>query len=188
MKTQEERQRAQEFTEFYKASFPQVIRASSGLVDRDDAFDVAQEAFARTWSRWSGVRGNEVPVAYTLKIVLNLARRRWRTRLANRRLLQRLGPERHGDDGTETADLRVSLEPGLNALSLRQRQAVVLLDQLGLPPAEAAQIMGVSKSTLRVHLSRARRRLRADLGETIHPSASDTTGVTPAAKGRGSDV
>ncbi|MEO0603730.1 MAG: sigma-70 family RNA polymerase sigma factor [Myxococcota bacterium] len=50
-------------------------------------------------------------------------------------------------------------------LSARQRALVELCDLQGATPAEAAEELGIEASTARVHLHRARRTLRAGLGD-----------------------
>jgi RNA polymerase sigma-70 factor (ECF subfamily) len=49
----------------------------------------------------------------------------------------------------------------LAALSPRQRAAVVLVDYVGFEAGEAAEVLGISPATVRAHLMRGRRALRA---------------------------
>ena len=46
-----------------------------------------------------------------------------------------------------------------------QREAVDLVDLQGFKPAEAAEMLGLNHATLRVHLHRGRRKLRALLAD-----------------------
>ena len=48
----------------------------------------------------------------------------------------------------------------LAAISLRQRQAVVLRDWAGFPTSDVAAMLKMRESTVRVHLARGRERLR----------------------------
>jgi RNA polymerase sigma factor (sigma-70 family) len=52
----------------------------------------------------------------------------------------------------------------LGRLSLRQRQAVTLRDWAGFETEEVASMLGMSASTVRVHLARGRAALRETLG------------------------
>ncbi len=61
------------------------------------------------------------------------------------------------------------LRRALERLSGRQRACLSLVDYLGLDAAEAAEILGMRPGTLRVHLSRGRRRLAAELQPTFRP-------------------
>ena len=46
-----------------------------------------------------------------------------------------------------------------------EREAIELVDLMGLPPRDAARVLGVSANVLRVRLFRARQRLRKELGD-----------------------
>ena len=52
----------------------------------------------------------------------------------------------------------------LGSLSSRQRACVVLVDYVDMDSAGAAAVLGMSAGTVRVHLMRGRRVLRANLG------------------------
>jgi DNA-directed RNA polymerase specialized sigma24 family protein len=52
----------------------------------------------------------------------------------------------------------------LGALSPKQRACVVLVDYADMDAAGAARVLGMSPGTVRVHLLRGRRALRAGLG------------------------
>jgi len=60
----------------------------------------------------------------------------------------------------------VDLVRALRTLSPNQRAAAVLCLYADLPAREVARILGCSQATVRVHLSQARRRLRAQLEDT----------------------
>ncbi|HEY7281142.1 MAG TPA: RNA polymerase sigma factor [Actinomycetota bacterium] len=70
------------------------------------------------------------------------------------------------------SDAEIASDPGLGGvvealrqLSPAQRAAVYLRDVADLPGREVAALMGTSESAVRVHLYRARRRLRTILGD-----------------------
>ena len=46
---------------------------------------------------------------------------------------------------------------------MRQREVFDLVDLQGLKPREAADLLEMNPNTLRVHLSRARRRMRKEM-------------------------
>jgi RNA polymerase sigma-70 factor (ECF subfamily) len=50
-------------------------------------------------------------------------------------------------------------------LSGLEREAIELVDLMGLTPKDAAQVLGVSPNALRVRLFRAHKRLRKELGD-----------------------
>jgi Sigma-70 region 2 len=53
------------FEAFYAAHLPRVVRACAlVLLDRGDAEDVAAEVFARLWSHWGQIHGQDLPEAW----------------------------------------------------------------------------------------------------------------------------
>ena len=65
----------------------------------------------------------------------------------------------------EDPDTTIDLVRALQTLSEMQRQAIVLHDYAGYRAADAAKIIGSTEAAVRVHLMRARRRLRGLLGD-----------------------
>ena len=67
-------------------------------------------------------------------------------------------------------DVELTIEPGLDAalaaLSAQQRAAVLLVHGYGCTLAEAAEALGCSISTVRNHVARGLKRLRAALEVT----------------------
>jgi RNA polymerase sigma-70 factor (ECF subfamily) len=153
-----------EFEHLYERSFDVVARACRALsVSRGEAYDLAQEAFVRTWANWHKATARPDPLFYTLRIAHNLAASRLR-----RSKLQESFTRRHGHHGTQDefsahSDDALDALAAVRRLPARQRMAVVLCDLLDLEQPQAAQVMGVAPSTLRVHLSRAHRHLRMEL-------------------------
>jgi RNA polymerase sigma-70 factor, ECF subfamily len=148
------------FEDFYERSFEAVARAVMLAVgDREDARDLTQEAFVRTWARWGQLRQ---PLLFTLKAARNLATSRIRRLIRERAAIPRLW-EAEPDSADGGASL--SVRAALAGLPDRQRWAVVLCDFLQMSSTEAAPILALSPSTVRVHLARAHERLRQALGE-----------------------
>jgi RNA polymerase sigma factor (sigma-70 family) len=153
------------FEDFYETSFGMVARAVYlTLGSTDEAADVAQEAFLRTWKHWDRIGRRDNPLFFTLKVARNLATSRVRQLIRHRRAMARMrtAADRPPDESSAAG---MEVREALAELPDRQRWAVVLCDLLGLTSPEAAPIMGVSASTLRVHLARARSRLRQALDE-----------------------
>ena len=127
------------------------------LLDRAEAEDVAAEAFARLWSHWGQIHGEDHAGGYVFKTAMRLCSKR--RRRAAREVVGSV-PER----GRATdPDGRVSVMEALRGLPLRQRQSVVLRDWAGFETSEVAKILGTKESTVRVHLARGRATLRAVL-------------------------
>ena len=130
--------------------------------DRQEAEDLTQEAFLKVWERWSVVQGLDNPTGYLYRTAMNaFFSRRRRIAMAGRQLIAqvlRLDP-------LTTVEARDEIDRALADLTPRQRVALVLTDLLGFPPGEVADTMGVTGSTARVLLARARETMRAAIGE-----------------------
>jgi RNA polymerase sigma-70 factor (ECF subfamily) len=138
------------------------LRRYAAVVGRFDVDpdDLVQEAFTKVLAVPEGtVRDTR---AYLRRTILNLAtneRRRLRRATA---ALQRAGGGADGADAypSELADL-MRLEP-------RVRGLLYLVEVEGEPIADAAAEVGMDAAAARMALSRARRRLRADIDEEMH--------------------
>jgi RNA polymerase sigma factor (sigma-70 family) len=147
------------FEAFYAGHLPRVVRACAlVLLDRAEAEDVAAEAFARLWSHWGRIRGEDHAGGYVFKTAMRLCSKR-RHRAA--RELVGVVPERASASGDPT-ERRAVIE-ALRSLPLRQRQSVVLRDWAGFRTDEVASMVGAKESTVRVHLARGRAALRERL-------------------------
>jgi RNA polymerase sigma-70 factor (ECF subfamily) len=162
------------FEVFYKENFDAVLRAVYFTRPAgQDPLDISQEAFARTWAHWGRIGNSESPLLYTLTVARNLSRTTLGRALKLHRILERL---RKGTLAVEgQPELRLAVKAALERLAPRQRWAIVLCDMVGLSSDEAAQIMGCSASTVRVHVSRARKQMRlalTDLAPKDRPGGS----------------
>jgi RNA polymerase sigma-70 factor, ECF subfamily len=148
------------FEGFYREHHERVVRACAlVLLDRSTAQDVADEAFARLWSRWSAIQDEDHAGGYVFKTAMRLCgrRARWQRREA-------VGvTDRPAVDELARSALQREVFDALRALPVRQRQAVVLRDWAGYETNQVASVLGMRPSTVRVHLSRGRAALRRRL-------------------------
>ncbi|MGH2678295.1 MAG: RNA polymerase sigma factor, partial [Actinomycetota bacterium] len=101
----------------------------------------------------------ENPAGYLYRVALNARRSRLRRiRVAGAKAL-RLRPEPPADP-QDAADDRVSVRRALATLPAGQREAVVLVEWLGLTDVEAGEVLGLSPGAVRTRLHRARSALR----------------------------
>jgi RNA polymerase sigma factor (sigma-70 family) len=172
----EEKRPPQGFEDFYEENFSTVARAVRLTVNGpDEAADIAQEAFVRTWAHWGRIGRREKPVLFTLRVARNLATSRVRQLIRHRRAIARL--DTAGDRSPDVSPaVGMEVREALEELPHRQRWAVILCDLLELTSPEAASVLGVSPSTLRVHLARARHRLRRVLFEQEAPDELEAPG------------
>jgi RNA polymerase sigma-70 factor (ECF subfamily) len=112
--------------------------------DRDEAEEIAQEAFLRLWERWGDVGTVERPGDYLAKTAMNVFRKR-RRRAA---VLQRLLPKLAEPHPVDASDAGVMLSDALRSLTPRQRAALVLTELVGCSAEEAGRILHVRASTI----------------------------------------
>ena len=153
----------------FVALYEQQARRVAGVLVADGASasvaeEATAEAFARAWQRWSQVGGHDQPVAWVMRTALNEVRRRGRRAALERRLLgrRRLDPV---EAAPHTPD--DELWRAVRRLPTRSRQAVALRYVADLEEAEVARVMGVSRGSVATTLSRARRRLLAELEPSV---------------------
>ena len=152
-----------EFEDMFREEYLRLARALYLLGgDRSTAEDLAQEAMARVYERWSRVRTMESPTGYLYRTAMNLSRRRFRRSRRGETSLH-LNPV---EDPTDAADRRLAVRGAVRALPRDQGEAVVLLVWLDLTPQEAGAVLGVSADVVRQRAHRARVALREHLGGT----------------------
>jgi RNA polymerase sigma factor (sigma-70 family) len=126
--------------------------------DRSEAEEVAQEAMARAFERWDRVVKADSPAAYVYRIALNLNRRRLRRAELIRRRGQDLTPTQPVDPAA-AVEARAEARRALAALPVGLREALVLVEWVGLSAEEAAPVLGIEAVSVRGRLHRARQKL-----------------------------
>ena len=147
-----------DFESFFRAEYRSLSQALLLLVgDAFEAEEIAQETMTRVLERWDRVSTMDSPAGYAYRTALNLQRKRIR-RLAVR-AKRRFVAVRVEDFGPE-ADDRHDVRRALVALPEGQREALILVDWLGMDAQEAADVLGIKPANVRVRLHRARSSLR----------------------------
>ena len=156
------RTEARSFDEFFRETHARLYAAMCLTTgDRHEAEEIAQEAFLRVLERWSHVDGLDDPSAYLFVTAMNVFRRRYRrSKLASALPLRHADP----DDAFGIVDDRDAVVRALRDLTPRQRAAIVLTTILDLPSDEAARILRIKPSTVRVLAMQARDQMRLQLG------------------------
>lgn len=123
-----------------------------------DAEELMQDAFLTLWERWDRIHSIDDPVGYLFRVAMNGFRMRARrARVAARRIVH-LEPTR---DPYDDIELRDDVRRMLLELPPRQRAALVLTEIFGYSSEQAAEILGVRPTTVRVLASQGRATLRA---------------------------
>lgn len=116
-----------------------------------------QDAFLKLWERWDRIDSIDDPVAYLFRVALNGFRMRARhARMTARQLL----PPADSRDPFDDVNLREDVRRMLRSLPNRQRAAIVLTEIFGYSSEQAAQIMRIRPTTVRVLASQGRATLR----------------------------
>jgi RNA polymerase sigma-70 factor, ECF subfamily len=118
---------------------------------RQLAEDAVAEAFARAIEHRDGIRD---PLAWIYRTAFRLASRE----LQREKRLPQRPPD--PSPGIDPFDVKEILE-ALAQLSPNQRAAVLLHDEEGFTGPEVGRLLGMSAATVRVHLFRGRKHLRA---------------------------
>jgi len=135
------------------------------------AEDLVQEAFARAMTSATGYDGRASFVTWLRGIALNVVRMHWRrARITDRvqgdlRVLHKVAPAAGTPEQLHLQDERMqAIYEILATLPTHLREAFVLRELEGLPTREAAQQLGISAGNVAVRATRARQRIRKDLG------------------------
>ena len=167
------------FDEFYSSAAARLVRHSYALTgDMAEAQDIAQEAFARAWQRWSAVRECDSPEAWVRRVATNLAASRWRRIRVARAAAGQPAPQHAPEVSTDT----VALVCGLRTLPERQRTVLVLHYMCDLSVDQIAAELGCPAGSVKSWLSRGRTAL-AEAVRVVEPDGLGSTdaAATPAA-------
>jgi RNA polymerase sigma-70 factor (ECF subfamily) len=156
-----------------------VVQLATNLLgDREEALDLSQEVFLRVFRTIHRFRGQSSLRTWIYRIVVNQARNRhrfWRRRHRADQVSLDQHVAAHGDvlSGDEPTpdrvlaqkELATRLWTALDRLPFEQRTAIVLREVDGLSYDDIAFSLGLAVGTVKSRLTRARRALRAELGD-----------------------
>ncbi len=158
--------READYAQFVRSRTHALLRSAYLLTgDQHLAEDLVQEALARTHRAWPRLERPANAEAYARKVMYHAQVSIWRRPRVAEVLPGELDPDRAAgaDDPAEAAAQRVTLRRALLTLSARQRAVIVLRFFEDRTETEAAQLLGVSVSTVKTQTGRALDRLRAVL-------------------------
>ncbi len=154
------------------------------LSNHEDALEVAQDAFVRAYRNLRRFKGRSSFKTWLYKIILNLARNRYRQRVSRGELkkVSLDNPKQYEDSEgpREIEDKRLSpmreiggreiqeqIQRGLMQLGAEHRQVIVLRHIEGLSYDEMSQVLQCAEGTVKSRLHRARLELREVLRELL---------------------
>ncbi|GGW97599.1 RNA polymerase sigma factor SigM [Streptomyces chryseus] len=137
------------------------------LGDREEAADAVQDALVSAYRAAHTFRGQSAVTTWLHRITVNACLDRARKAASRKtapvddpeRLDQLLEPHESAEAPAERQDLHRELIAALATLPPEQRAALVLVDMLGYPVAEAARVLDVPTGTVKSRCARGRARL-----------------------------
>jgi RNA polymerase sigma factor (sigma-70 family) len=160
------------FTAMYASHYPHLVRYGlRRLGDPDACAELAQEVFVVAWRRRTDVPDRSLPWLYG--VARRLLANEWRARRTAPDVAVLVdglvtGGSPGADAGVEVADVRAALA----TLAEPDREILRLVGWEELTVAEAAQVLGCTRTTAAVRLHRARRRLTEALASEHHERSS----------------
>ena len=153
------------FRDFVTARGAALLRTAYLLVgDRGRAEDLLQTALVKTYVAWSRIRDIGALEAYVRRTMANTAVSWWRGRRFRERPVETVPDQPERDETADGAE-RDAMWAYLRELPTKQRAVLVLRYYEGLSEAETAQVLGVSRGTVKSHASRALAALRRRLDQ-----------------------
>jgi RNA polymerase sigma-70 factor (sigma-E family) len=158
--------RDEQFAAFVGEVGPYLLRVALLLSgDRNQAEDLVQATFERTYRSWGRARVTD-PRAYARKVLVNLRIDRWRGGVGREVVTSPEALPQHVTPGhADTLDARNEVVQALAQLPLAQRRVVVLRHLLDLTESETAKELAVSIGTVKSQNARALARLRTLITE-----------------------
>jgi RNA polymerase sigma-70 factor, ECF subfamily len=152
---------ARGFDAFFDQEYTPLLRLLFAMTGNStEAEELAQEAMTRAFERWGRVSGMDSPAGYVYRVAVNLNRSRLR-RVRLRLLKQREIPHPlHAEP-----EIVGTVVAALAGLPRGQREALLLVEWLGLDAPEAGRILGISASSVRSRVHRAKAALHAEGGD-----------------------
>lgn len=157
-----------------------------GTGDPDDADDVTQRVLILIHRKLGSLRESARFDAWLYRITGNAVREHFRRRTSRGRAMDRYrleeGEARDSEHLERTPSERLAddraaelVKAFFRELPVRQREVFDLVELQGLKAAEAARLLGLEASTVRVQLLRARRTIRAKILDRYPALAEDYT-------------
>jgi RNA polymerase sigma-70 factor, ECF subfamily len=160
------------------------------LSDPEEAADALQDAMISAFRRAASFRGDSAVTTWLHRIVVNACLDRLRRKAArpaaggtDERTLDNLAAGHAMPDPSSDSDTSLDVMSALGTLPPDQQAALVLVDMLGYPVADASDILGVSQGTVKSRCARGRARLLPRLAHLRPGAAGRADRARPRAPG-----
>ena len=167
--SQDAEQRRALLITLYEAEAVSLVRLARIFTDdRNAAEDLVQEAFIRLYRSASRIQDSTKSPAYLRSIVLNLCRdhnRRGLMSLRHRQAAVEISPVDQPQDLIVRTERQAEVIDALLALSVRQRECLVLRYYSDMSESEIARTLDISPNSVKTHCRRGMESMRAILGE-----------------------
>lgn len=163
-----------EFRDSYEDLVPRLLGfLTANLGDRDAAQDLLQETLIRFWRspfyRSAEEKSPEEARRYAFRIAFNLLKDRHKAMARYARTIAAFEEERQPPRIEPMSDLSFDMERALRELKPRDRTLLWMAHAESYTHAEIAEVLGYSPMSIRVLLSRARKRLRKIVEDLDQP-------------------
>ena len=157
-----------EFAERLRESSPLAFRIAYGVLrHRDDAEDVAQEAFVRAHRHFAELRDRERFRSWLVRVTWRLAIDRYRANVRRRRheqtAVEQTAPAPTTEELAARKQLKDRLWTAVDALPEPLRAVVILAALQGYDTRETARLLDIAEGTVKSRLFAARKRLAEEL-------------------------
>jgi RNA polymerase sigma-70 factor (ECF subfamily) len=160
------------FTSLYATRYAHIARyGQRRLIDADLADELAQEVFIIAWRRRAEVPEHSLPWLYG--VARRLLANQWRSRRAAAQVLPITDPEllwHNASPGSDAGVAVADIHAALATLTDLDQEILRLVGWEELTTAEAAVVVGCTRTAAAVRLHRARKRLTAALSTPAAPS------------------
>ena len=144
------------FTRFVKGVEPRLSYAFAAAYGPEVGADVTSEALAWAWEHWDRVEVMGNAAGYLYRVGQSKARWYHRPRVLFSSM-----------PASEVQGLAPELPDALEQLTKQQRVTVLLIHGLGYSEREVADLLGLSRWSVRTHANRGLTRLRSALGVMV---------------------
>ncbi len=154
--------RRQIYETYHQRIVSLMMRMTGG--DRDESFDLSQQAFVRVFDKIGDFRGDSALGTWIHRVAVNEALQHIRRKKRYQKITENLAEDpRRSESVTEDPALSIDVEAALRQLPERMRRMVRLRYEQGMDYSEIAEELGVRQGTVASGLNRARKQLRTIL-------------------------